>query len=149
MMKKLSYATLLAAFALTSCKKNSSTDVSTDVTIKYEVVTSSPMITPTPSGGVVLAGPNITYVNGTGNPEFSGDLSGSSTWTKTVTLTNSTRPLPLQLISGSALYFNTAGSVTGKIYVNGELKASGTNPTSPFGNTGLHSGVLGVQYTLQ
>jgi hypothetical protein len=130
-MKKIIIPLLITL--LFSCKKDSnstsstSASISSPFTVKYEVLPSAVVTT---SFGF----PNIFYVNSTGQPETMSlsNLSVAIPWSKTITITTTTRPLQLNLqaaASNAAYYLvlDKAGSITQNLYINGSLKATSTN----------------------
>ncbi len=111
------------------------------VTVKYEIILSSPLIPITPTAPT----PQILYNNSTAQREFANDFNyGSSTWTKTFNLTAS-RPC-LASLTCNGLYMNTSGTVTANIYINGVVKATQTNPTQ--GSSGIYGAIVELNYAI-
>jgi hypothetical protein len=130
-MKKIILPLLITL--LFSCKKDSnstsstSASISSPFTVKYEALPSAVVTT---SFGF----PNIFYVNSTGQPETASlaSLSVAIPWSKTITITTTTRPLQLNLQAAASnasyyLVLDKAGSITQNLYINGSLKATSTN----------------------
>jgi len=144
-MKKVLYilATILVGF--TSCKKDTtsttnSNSLASPFTLKYEIVTSSAIDT-SKAGTGAYGKPLMVYSNGTQQPEIE-FLTPTTSWSKTVTVTTPNRPFVALLHTGGSwsgvvqtggylpFYLKAPGTITGKIYVNGNLVASVTNPTT-------------------
>jgi hypothetical protein len=144
-MKDISNVVIfLILFLISSCSSNNTTggqinpnSVGTPFTLKYEIIASSPFNPPVTG----LPGNFITYNNGTGQTEQDNNFSGT-TWTKEITVTTSNRPFISSL--GTTLYFNVPGTMTGKIYVNGNLVANVQNPTQGGGSTYFSN--IGMSY---
>jgi hypothetical protein len=130
-MKKIILPLLITL--LFSCKKDSnstsstSASISSPFTVKYEVLPSAVVTT---SFGF----PNIFYVNSTGQPETASlaSLSVAIPWSKTITITTTTRPLQLNLQAAASnpsyyLVLDKSGTITQNLYINGSLKATSTN----------------------
>jgi hypothetical protein len=141
-MKKIFSIILLYTFLSSCTPDNPTTPPSGAVTVKYEIILSSPLIPLAPT----LATPLINYTNGTAQNESVYDFNyGSSSWTKTVNIT-ATRPFPTTLQS-AALYISTAGTITANIYVNGVIKATQTNQTQ--NSSGRHFGSVQLVHFIQ
>ena len=126
---------ILIFFALfcNSCSKKETTittnnTVKSPFTLKYEIISSSDIYVPT--GGV---GADINIVNGTGQSEIKIDFISGKTWSYTVNVTSTQRPIICRLINTSTLWTKSTGTITGNIYINGTLKATATNPISSLG----------------
>ena len=92
-------------------------------TLKYEITTSVPV-----AYGPVPSVPNkLTYYNGTGQGEEDQTFTSGTVWTKEITVTTPNRPF-VGYLSG-AIILTAPGTATGKIYVNGQVVASVTNPS--------------------
>ena len=131
-----------------SCRSGSSAggqaNPNGSVTIKYEIVLSSPLIPLTPTAPTPV---QILYNNSTAQNEFAYDFNyGTSSWTKTFNLTAS-RPCWASLECNDGLFMNTAGAVTANIYINGVVKATQTNPTQVA--SGLYFGIVQLNYLIQ
>lgn len=132
---------LFFSASLSGCKKDSVSSSSTrgNVTVKYEIVLSSPIA---PDGGY----PFVGYTNGTGQTEVASFTSGT-TWSKEVKVTTDQRPLHLMFDPGVYI-LASSGTITGNIYINGEKKATATNPSTS--SNGQHMILLTtMQYTVQ
>lgn len=93
-----------------ACKKDNNTP--TPVTVKYEIVSTAALKDTTVMG-------SIKYTDANGADQTAVDFfPGYKTWTKTITLTTSNRPLTLKLSTPSIYFVENQGSVTGKIYIN-------------------------------
>jgi hypothetical protein len=115
-------------------------------TVKYEIISSSPMIT---SNGSNIG---VMYMNASGQEEISQDLvSGSTTWSKTLNITTSSRPLQIIFSpggGGGVVYLASQGNVTLNMYINGSLKGSITNGSQLLsGGINLCSSLL-LQYVV-
>jgi hypothetical protein len=138
-MKHLFLLSTIAVFLFTGCKKDSG---SGNVTLKYEIESSS-AFTPVILNGVQLIPPlTVTYINETGQQQREEINSTSSSWSKTIQLTNTQRPIAI-LFYVSASTLNSQGTGVVRIYANGSLVAS-QNATIMGGltGTGLFSGNL-------
>lgn len=138
-MKHLFLLSTIAVFLFTGCKKDSS---SGNVTLKYEIESSS-AFTPVILNGVQLVPPiTVMYMNETGQQQREEINSTSSSWSKTIQLTNTQRPIAIIFyVTGNTL--NSQGTGVVRIYANGSLVASQNVtilPMSP--TTGLFSGNL-------
>lgn len=101
-------------FFLFGCKK------STDLVIKYEVVTTVPIS----SKATIPTNVSAPFpVNNTF--EF---LSGS-TWSETVPVSTSYRPMSIHM-NAQTIYLSGPGSATCNIYINGSLKATVTTAST-------------------
>jgi hypothetical protein len=122
-MKKL-LLILITSVMIIGCEKSkdASDDTNKTFTVKYEIITSQD-ISP-PFGDIP-----IMYTNGTGQIETVNNFSTGKSWEKTVTVTTTTRPLPLILFP-DPISLKSAGTVTGNIYINGIKKATLTNSTT-------------------
>jgi hypothetical protein len=133
-MNKLKYLFLpcfLYSFLITGCKKESSRSGGNNE-VKYEILTST-AIAPPSLGQIYRVG----YVNGTGQLETADNfIPGQKSWTKSITITTSSRPLNVQVAAPQAIFLSAPGSVTLNIYVGGILKASTTNNSTS--GSGLH-----------
>jgi hypothetical protein len=159
-MKKVLYilATILVGF--TSCTKETtsttnSNSLASPFTLKYEIVTSSAIDT-SKAGNGAYGKPLMVYSNGTQQPEIE-FLTPTTSWSKTVTVTTTNRPFVAMLHTHSD-YISTAqtglgyfpiilkaqGTIMGKIYVNGNLVASVTNPTTLINTTGTSNAGAGI-----
>ena len=99
------------AFFFSACKKENNTPTPA-VRVKYEIVSTTPLKDTTVVG-------SIKYTDANGADQTATDfLPGYTTWTKTFTLTTTTRPLTLKLSTPSSYFVESQGSVTGKIYIN-------------------------------
>ena len=132
------------SITILSCSSNNSTggqinpnSVGTPFTLKYEIIASSPFNPPITG----LPGNFIIYKNGTGQTEQDNNFSGT-TWTKEITVTTTSRPFISSL--GTTLYFNVPGTMTGNIYVNGNLVAHVQNPTQ--GGTSTYFSTISMSY---
>lgn len=119
-MKQLFLLLSIVVFLFAGCEKDSS---SGSVTLKYEIVSTSDFI-PVVISGVQIAPPiSVTYVNETGQQQREEINSTAPSWSKTIQLTTTQRPIPIMFyVSGNTL--NVTGTGTVKIYANGVLKAS-------------------------
>ncbi len=118
------------ALAISGCSSNNTAGgqvnpntVGTPFTLKYEIISSSSITTPT----------TIQYINGTGQLEQDNSFTSGTTWSKEVTVTTSSRPFYVVLSTGLAL--NSTSTGTGNIYVNGNRVAHLENPTLQATNT--------------
>lgn len=132
MKKTLAGLTVIALLltVLSSCKKDD-TSTSGNFTVKYEIITSSPIASSELSSGILV------YTNGTGQVEaVQNVLQSGTSWSKTVTVTTSTRPLQLSLSPASAR-LSAPGSITSNIYINGVIKATSTGQSTTIGDVNL------------
>lgn len=133
-MKKLTYCSLLffSLCLMNACKKEDvspsdtqststtttpSTTAGSSFSVKYEITTSEPLIIDC----------SVVYQDADNKPQIDTIFAGSSSWSKTITVTSSRRPYTLKQ-SPVGLYLVGPGTITSKIYVNGtELSASAKN----------------------
>ncbi len=121
----------LYLFLITGCKKESNRNSGSN-DVKYEILTSTAIAAP--SLGQIY---RVGYVNSTGQLETVDNfIPGQKSWTKSVTITTSSRPLNVQVAAPQAIFLSAPGSVTLNIYVGGILKASTTNNSTS--GSGLH-----------
>jgi hypothetical protein len=115
----------LYLFLITACKKESNQSGGSN-DVKYEILTST-TIAPPSLGQIYRVG----YVNGTGQLETADNfIPGQKSWTKSITITTSSRPLNVQVAAPQAIFLSAPGSVTLNIYVGGVLKATTTSNSS-------------------
>jgi hypothetical protein len=115
----------LITFSITACTPDdpANTGTSSPFTLKYEYVLTSPAL------NGPLNSQTFIYTNATGQVETGPRINdGDMSWSKTITVTTSTRPLIVQL-GQTTMQIRSAGSVTANIYINGVLKASSNNPS--------------------
>lgn len=127
-MKHLFLLSTIAVFLFTGCKKDSGPG---NVTLKYEIESSS-----------AFTSLIITYMNETGQQQNESINSTASSWSKTIQLTNTQRPIAIMFyVTGSTL--NSQGTGVVRIYADGILAAS-QNVTIMGGltGTGFFSGNL-------
>jgi len=117
-----------SVFLLNSCYSNNTAGgqvnpntVGTPFTLKYEIITSSPIV-------VNQSNSSIGYLNGTGQLQFDNSFSIGTTWTKEITVTTPNRPLNITLSTLGSLLL-TPGTATGNIYINGTQVAHVVNPS--------------------
>ena len=101
---------------------NTSNSDSGNFTLKYEIITSSPVV----DNGITTL-QKIGYYNGTGQAEYDNSFTSGTKWSKTLTVTTQNRPFTA-LLEAVNLSIGGVGTVTGNIYVNGSLVATTTNP---------------------
>ena len=146
-MKRIMNLLALVAISMTvfSCTKGgSSSSTNGTFTLKYEVITSSPIVTNTTFGT-----PKFTYENGTQQPETDNSFTTGTTWTKTITVTTTTRPYEAILTSGTnPVCLGAAGTVTSNIYVNGAQVAHAVNNTNAAAG-GINYAVISMNYWIQ
>lgn len=125
-MKQLFLIVTIVAFLFTGCDNDSSSgngNSSGNVTLKYEIESTS-AFTPAFSGGLQLfPALNVTYINETGQQQNEQINTNTSTWSKTIQLTASQRPINI-MFSATAYTTNASGTGIVRIYINGVLKAS-------------------------
>jgi hypothetical protein len=145
-MKRLLILLTMVPFLFTGCKKDSS---SGNVTLKYEIVSPSAFAPVFLSGTQLIPPLTVYYINETGQMQTEEINTNASTWSKTIQLTASQRPISI-LFNYSAYTANASGTGVGRIYVNGVLEASQniqmtSNPyqgSSFTGATGKFTGYL-------
>ena len=130
-MKKLFYsAVVITALLVSSCSPDTpvNTGTSSPFTLRYEIITSSPIVSNPASQG-------IGYTNGTQQTEFDNSFTSGSSWIKEITVTSTNRPFNTALVTGpGSITLSAPGTVTGNIYLNGNQVAHVVNPTT--GNIG-------------
>lgn len=111
----------LSAIFFSACKKDNNTPPAPVVTVKYEIKSTAPIKDTTAIG-------SIRYTDANGVDQTVSDfLPGNTTWTKTLTLTTTTRPLTLKLSTPTNYFVESQASVTGKIYINDVEYVRSTN----------------------
>ena len=139
-MKKLFYSAIFLMVVLVSCTPDNPATPSTGaVTIKYEMTCSAPIL-PAPSGLYNY----VTYTNSDGNGTEERNVITSSPWSKTITLNVTQRPLGI-VFSGQT-FTGSNGTITSKIYVNNELKATRNSQISNSGS--VYAGSWVTTYTM-
>ena len=119
-MKQLFLLLTIVVFLFSGCEKDSS---SGSVTLKYEIVSTS-AFSPVFSSGVQVAPPlTVFYINETGQQQNEQINSNSSSWSKTIQLTATQRPIMI-LFNVTAYTASEQGTGVVRLYVNGVLKAS-------------------------
>jgi hypothetical protein len=119
-MKQLFLLLTIVVFLFAGCEKDSS---SGNVTLKYEIVSTS-AFSPVFSSGVQVAPPlTVNYINETGQQQNEQINTNSSTWSKTIQLTATQRPIII-MFNTTAYTASEQGTGVVKLYVNGVLKAS-------------------------
>lgn len=144
-MKNTTLTVLFIALTFLSCSKSETSgsgSTSSPFTLKYEIICDK-SITTTYLGQPFL--PTISYINGTGQAEFSSTFTSGTTWTKTITVTDTRRPF-LVMLGADGLSLTSSGNVIANLYVNGVKKATSTNPTIPVGT--LNTGIVNLNYSI-
>lgn len=154
MKKYLIITAVMFSVAVISCTKNddnvsSPNSVSSPFTVKYEIKSTA---TVRSSYGL----PMVTYVNSTGQKQTESIslLSANTPWSKTISVTATSRPLQLSLLLSTSppdiyrLWLTNAGNVTQNMYVNGELVASSTNTSSNIGSE-YNIKIIGLDYSIK
>ena len=128
-----------------ACKKSEESDISriaSPFTVKYEVTTNNKVYT---SFGPLT----VAYVNSTGQKQTESvyQITQATPWSKTITITTSTRPLILSLLLSSTpanVYrIVVNGEITQNLYVNDKLVATSTNTGSD------NVQVIALEYTIK
>jgi len=120
------FVILTLVIIASSCSSNSNS-TGGNFTLKYEIITSSP-VTEAPTGGFC----SILYTNGTQQVETGSSFSNGTTWTKEVTVTTPNRPFIAQLQPSGifpGICLSAPGNVTCNIYVNGSRVAQNVSQT--------------------
>lgn len=126
---------------LQSCSRgnedNNPSIVKSPFTVKYEIISSSKIISP---GSSVV----ISYTNSSGQLQtesFSG-TSNLITWNKSINVESIVRPLTLNLsikssgaTNGGYLAISNSGTITQNIYINGILKSSNISNSTNTNNS--------------
>ena len=121
-MKQLFLHLIIVAFLFTSCEEDSgSVNVpsSANVTLKYEVESPSAF-----TAFNSLPPLRVSYSNETGilQSEEIQINTNTTTWSKTIQLTATQRPIIIQF-TAAAFTVNASGTAVVRLYVNGDLKA--------------------------
>jgi len=132
------FTTLVILIA--SCKKSNSSNTSNSTignfTLKYEVITSSP----------ITQSSTFQFENATQQNEWDYNFTSGTTWTKEVTVTTPNRPFSAILVGGATI--GVLGTVTSNIYVNGNQVAHVTNQATQQG-LGIYGATIWMQYIIQ
>lgn len=112
---------ILSAIALTSCNRDSYSNNSS-VTIKYEIISTS-SFQPLNLAGVTSPSLIVNYVNEVGTTQNEQLKIGGTSWSKEIKLTTPQRPIAINFSTGGYTK-NTSGTVTIKVYINGQLRGS-------------------------
>ena len=137
-MKQLFLLLIIVTFLFTGCQNDSSSGNGTssgNVTLKYEIESTS-AFSPVYLSGVQLYPPlNVTYLNETGQAQSEQINTNTLTWSKTIQLTATQRPI---IISFNTTAYTATASGTGvlRVYVNGVLKAFQNVQIAPSGYQG-------------
>jgi hypothetical protein len=135
-MRKMLFV-LLAGIIFWGCQKDNENNSST--TIKYEVVTTANIKTP-PSGLYSY----VQYFGSDGNSKEERNVMTSKTWTKSITLNITNRPVGIGF-SGQ-IWTSGPGSITSRVYVNNELRDTRTSQINNSGS--VYAGFWANTYTL-
>lgn len=146
-MKIINLLVICLFISLLSCSKDNTTNnsIKSPFTVKYELICSSSIQTNFLGQQAFI--PEIGYTNGTGQNELSNSFTSGTTWSKTITVTDSRRPLTL-FFGVNKMILSAAGKVTGNIYIDGKLNATVTNPTINEGTGTLHIGICNMNFTV-
>jgi hypothetical protein len=110
---------LATCLTLNSCSNDTSTN---SISMKYELTSTSPFTNINSVGGTLPA-VTVAYTNETGQRQQEQlQISGTS-WSKTINLTTSQRPVAVAMEANGNTQTNS-GSVTLKVYVNGSLRGT-------------------------
>jgi hypothetical protein len=156
MKNYLLFLTIILTATIISCTKkedsvSSLNNVTSPFTVKYEVKSTA---TVHASYGL----PMVTYVNSTGQKqtESISVLSANTPWSKTISVTTTSRPLQLSLLFSTSppdvyrLWLTNAGDIIQNMYVNGVLIASSNNTSSIIANSGEYNiKIVGLDYTIK
>lgn len=125
-MKQLFLILAIVAFLFTGCDNDSSSGNGTssgNVTLKYEIESTSAFSPVFISGAQLFPSLNVTYINETGQSQSEQINTNTSTWSKTIQLTATQRPIIITF--GTTAYTaNASGTGVVRVYVNGVLKAN-------------------------
>jgi hypothetical protein len=135
-MKQLFLLLTTVTLLFAGCKKDSSSS-SGEVTLKYEIQSTTAFSTLTAGGGSFPA-ISVIYANETGQQQREEINTTTSTWSKTIQLTSTQRPIPIMFYV-SGFTSSTSGTGVVRIYVNGVVKASQNVSITP----GLGYGIFG------
>ncbi len=119
-------AVVVLSITIFSCTKGGSSSTTNGLTLKYEITTSSPIISRI----------GISYLNGTDQWESDTTFYTGSKWSKDVVITSTTRPFDCVFMapgignSSNSITLASAGTVNCNIYINGDLKAHSTYNTT-------------------
>lgn len=135
----------IAMLTFTGCKKEEDTSPSGGKTIlKYELVSTSPFQVSVALGYSIAT----QYSNSTGQIQAEDVISTGTTWTKSIELTATQRPIGL-LFTAIGYTVGTSGKVTMNLYENDVLKASKELNIVNISGYGTFIGNPGLVYTKQ
>ena len=124
-MKQLFLIVTIVAFLFTGCDNDSSSgngNSSGNVTLKYEIESTSAFGPVFLSGVQFLPPLNVTYTNESGQQQSEQINTNTSTWSKTIQLTATQRPIII-LFNTTAYTATATGTGVLRVYVNGVLKS--------------------------
>jgi hypothetical protein len=137
-MKQLFLLLTIVALLFTGCQNDSDSVNGTssgNVTLKYEIESTS-AFSPVFLNGVQLQPPlNVTYINESGQAQSEMINTNASTWSKTIQLTATQRPININF-NTTAFTATATGTGILRVYVNGVLKASQNVQIAPNGYQG-------------
>ena len=140
-MKQLFLLLTIVVFLFTGCEKDSSSgndSTSGKVTLKYEIVSTSAFSPVFLNGAQIVPSGNVTYINESGQAQSELINTNTLTWSKTIQLTATQRPI-LIIFNTTAYTATATGTGILRVYVNGVLKA--------FQNVQITNGYQGVGFT--
>lgn len=131
---------ILSAIVITSCNRDSYSSNSS-ITIKYEVISTS-SFQPLNLAGETFPSLVVHYINELGIIQTDPLKIGGTSWSKEIKLTTPQRPIAVTFSAGGYTK-NTSGTVTIKVYINGQLKGSyNANIYSSYMGYGIFSGTI-------
>ena len=132
-MKQLFLLLTIVAILFVGCKKDEGASANGGkLILKYEVISTLPFQSISTANYSLVA----SYTNATGQMQQEQLSITGTTWTKTVELTTTQRPLSIML-GGSGWTSGTTGTVTANVYENGVLKANTVSGISASGLQGI------------
>jgi hypothetical protein len=135
-MKQLFLLLTTVTLFFEGCKKDSSSS-SGEVNLKYEIQSTTAFSTT--AGGGLFPAISVMYVNETGQQQREEINKTTSTWSKTIQLTSTQRPIPIMFYV-SGFTSSTSGTGVVRIYVNGVVKASQNVSITPGSGFGIFGG---------
>lgn len=133
------------SLVIISCSKSSS-DSSTNLKVKYEMIFSSPLTTFPPNWNA-NAPFRVTYIDSLGNGAYSYPTLAGTSWSQDVTIVSKTRPISIGFETTNFM-LSAKGTIIANIYVNNSIWKTRTDSTINrlYNNINYYQAGLGTFY---